>query len=198
MNVRQISVEFGATIPTASFANVKIGATWIVDLAEDESPELATAELYRRIREILQAAYAANAPESIEDSQPSLPPAASQPPQNNAPATPKNDEAGGVYRGTGIARVGAADGSSQFEIYYLFGNTGQDSKYPLNIKGRDFDRLCVVLEAKGFSPMDWPLKQRFALAINIPWTQGNPNPNRAGTFYKHYGAFDVLGEKTKA
>lgn len=50
MNVQHISVSFGSTIPTQAYGNVQVNVAWAGDLAEDESPEAATRDLFDRIR----------------------------------------------------------------------------------------------------------------------------------------------------
>ena len=184
MNIKQISVEFGATIPTGSYANVKIAATWVVDLEPDDVAELATSEIYRRIKETLEAAYVANASDPIEESkspQSSVPPPANPPPPLNTPSSEEVNRASGV----GITKMNV-NGKVHYEIACLFGTEEQNKP----IKGKpNVDKLETALQMAGLSPLQWPAGKRFMLDIDFTWTKGDPTPQ--GGRFNVYQSFNV-------
>lgn len=49
--VTSLSVSFGGKIPTQSYGNVDIHVSWSAEVAEGESPEVVTQDIYKRIRD---------------------------------------------------------------------------------------------------------------------------------------------------
>lgn len=50
MKVKNVSVDFKGTIPTQAYGSIAVQVRWDAELEESESPEVATKELFQRIR----------------------------------------------------------------------------------------------------------------------------------------------------